>query len=54
MQQNKIMELENKEDAYNTKLFPLVDETDALDKEILEVKKKIQSLRKGKRAQVEA
>lgn len=48
------MELENKENEYNTKLFPLVDETDAIDKEILEVKKKIQSLRKGKRAQVDA
>lgn len=48
------MELDNKEDSYNTKLFPLVDETDAIDKEILEIKKKIQSLRKGKRAQVEA
>jgi hypothetical protein len=31
-----------------------VDETDAIDKEILEVKKKIQTLRKGKRSQVDA
>lgn len=51
---NKINELENRENAYNTKLFPLVDETDSIDKEILEVKKKIQTLRKGKRSQVDA
>jgi len=54
LHENKINELENKENAYNTYLFPLVDESDAVDKEILEVKKKIQSLRKGKRSQMDA
>lgn len=54
MHENKINELEGRENAYNTKLFPLVDETDAIDKEILEVKKKIQTIRKGKRSQVDA
>jgi len=54
LHENKIISLENREDAYNNNLFPLVDETDAIDKEILEVKKRIQTLRKGKRSQVDA
>ena len=49
LHENKIILLENREDAFNNNLFPLVDETDAIDKEILEVKKRIQTLRKGKR-----
>lgn len=54
LHENKIISLENREDAFNNNLFPLVDETDAIDKEILEVKKRIQTLRKGKRSQVDA
>jgi len=54
LHENKIILLENREDAFNNNLFPLVDETDAIDKEILEVKKRIQTLRKGKRSQVDA
>jgi len=54
LHENKIILLENREYAFNNNLFPLVDETDAIDKEILEVKKRIQTLRKGKRSQVDA
>jgi len=54
LHENKIISLENREDAFNNNLFPLVDETDAIDKEILEVKKRVQTLRKGKRSQVDA
>jgi len=32
LHENKIILLENREDAFNNNLFPLVDETDAIDK----------------------